>query len=421
MKKRFHWDVAYLYWGITAFCVIVCGVTFFLILNNWQEMRVLVRQILGILSPIIYGLIFAYLLGKVMSFFERRVFSRLINRIFKKRSEKNRFRAVRILSLLLTVVLAILIIGGVFILVLPQILRSLQALLFALPGYYNTAVKWLTNTLEDHSLLEDAAVGLTGAAATQLTNWIENSLLTQANRILANILGGAVSVLRTAANFLIGLVISIYMMYNKEKLSAQAKKVVYSVFGTGRANKLVIGAEFLDKTFGSFIFSRLIDALIIGSICYIFMLAFNMPYPTLIAVIVGLTNIIPFFGPFIGGIPSGVLILLVNPMKCLIFVIFIVILQQLDGNLIYPKIQGSSLGLSGFWVICALLLFSGLFGFWGMLLGVPVFAAIYIACKNAVNKSLKSRGMPSDTEEFKKIYIFDEKTNEPVGKREGRR
>ena len=416
MKKRFRWDVTYLYWGITAFSVIFCGVVVYLLLDRWPSVRASLMDGLGILSPIIYGLMFAYLLNKIMTYLEKKLVSRIVRRVFKNRAENSRIRISRALSVTLTIVFTVLLISSLFTLVLPQIFSSLQSLVTAIPSYFNTVVIWLQNVLEDNSLLEDAAISYAASISSQLTNWIQNTVLSQVENIAVNIIDGAFSFITTIANLIIGFIISIYVMYHKEKFSAQSKKVVYGIFGTKKGNKIIISASFLDRSCGNFITARLIDALIIGTISYIFLAITRMPYPMLIAVLIGITNIIPFFGPFIGAIPSAILILLVNPTQCLIFVIFILILQQLDGNVIYPKIQGTTLGLSGFWIIFSLLVFSGFFGFWGMLLGVPIFTVIYAACRGAATRLLESRSLPTETDEYKNIFIFDEESNEPVYK-----
>jgi predicted PurR-regulated permease PerM len=170
----------------------------------------------------------------------------------------------------------------------------------------------------------------------------------------------------------------------------------------------------VDKTCGGFVVSKLIDSTIVGVVCYVFMAAFRMPYAVLIAVIVGITNVIPFFGPFVGGIPSAIILLLENPANSLIFVVFIVIIQQLDGNVLFPALQGSKSGVSGFWILFAILLFGGMFGFTGFLLGVPVFAVIYEAVRSLARTRLEARGLPAGTDEYEEIAYIDAETRIPV-------
>ena len=414
MKKRFRWDITYLYWGITAFSVIACGVIVFILLDRWPAIRDGLADVLRILSPVLYGLIFAYLLNKMMSMIEKKLISRLINKIFRKSKANSRRRMIRIVSIVLTVIFTVVLIGGILMLVIPQILSSLESLLPAIAGYRDDIIAWLTYTFEDNSQIEGAAVNYARTILDWLEQWIDGTLLRLGESFEQNVIGGALSVIRTVANIVIGFVLSIYALYQKETFAAQSKKIIYSIFGVKKGNRIILGATFLDNSCGSFLTARLLDAIIVGILCYLFLIISNLPYPMLIAVIVGVTNIIPFFGPFIGGIPSGLLILMVSPTQCLIFIVFIVILQQLDGNVIYPKIQGSALGLSGFWIIVSLLVFSGFIGFWGMILGVPIFTAIYAICKGAASKQLANRGMPTNTDAYRDIASFDEETNEPV-------
>ena len=414
LKKRFRWDITYLYWGITAFSVIACGVIVFILLDRWPAIRDGLGDILRMLSPVLYGLIFAYLLNKMMSMIEKKLVSRMINKIMRKSSANNRRRTTRVVSIVMTVIFTVVLIGGILMLVIPQLFSSLESLLPVIAGYRDDVIAWLMYTFEDNSQLEGAAVNYARTILDWVEQWIDGTLLQLGESFEQNLIGGALSVIMTAVNIVIGFVLSIYALYQKETFIAQSKKVIYSIFGVKKGNRIVFGATFLDKSCGSFLTARLLDALIVGILCYLFLIISNLPYPMLIAVIVGVTNIIPYFGPFIGGIPSGLLILMVSPTQCLIFILFIVILQQLDGNVIYPKIQGNALGLSGFWIIVSLLVFSGLIGFWGMIIGVPLFSAIYAICKGAASKQLENRGMPTDTDAYRDIAGFDEETNEPV-------
>jgi predicted PurR-regulated permease PerM len=415
LKREFKWEKKYLYWGITAFLVIAGSITFFTAVSHWRGGFAFIRQIIKILSPVIYGLVFTYLLNKVMTFFERAFLIKLGARLCRKRPERAK-RVTRSLGVLLTVALAFVVVGGALALILPQIYTSVESLVARMPYYVRTAVQWIERILEDNPELENALVNLVGNFTEWLTNWIQSSFLAQGKQIITNLTSGVIGVLRELVNILIGIVVAVYVLYHKEKFAAQSKKALYGVFRTRRANALLRGLHFTDKTCGSFVTSKLIDSLIVGIVCYVAMILLKIPYPALISVMVGVTNIIPFFGPFIGGIPSAVLVLLENPSKALIFVIFIVVLQQLDGNVLYPRIQGGSIGLSGFWILFAILLFGGLFGFWGFILGVPVFAVIYAAVKSFVNGSLKGKGLPSETDVYETVLYFTSDANEPVYK-----
>jgi predicted PurR-regulated permease PerM len=192
--------------------------------------------------------------------------------------------------------------------------------------------------------------------------------------------------------------------------------MVCGVFRPKFANAVVSTVEFVDRSCGGFISGKILDSLIIGVICYISMLILQMPYAALIAVIVGVTNIIPFFGPIIGAIPSAFLIVFISPVKCLIFIIYLIVLQQIDGNIIGPRILGRTVGLSGFWIMFAILFFGSLYGFWGMLLGVPVFSVIYAGIKKLISMLLKKRSMPQDTAEYAGMDHIDLETKAIVKK-----
>jgi predicted PurR-regulated permease PerM len=396
MKKKFTWNSPYVLWGLTALAVIAVGIVIYLGASHWRAVLDFLKIIGGILAPVIYGLVLAYLLNKPMNFFERRIFKKVKGKTPEKAASKR-----RILSLFTIMVIALALIGGAISLLIPQIITSVERLVNRLPAYFNVAMDWLRKTLADNPDLEGIVLGIVGSIEDNLTEWLKTTLLAQANTIVANLTNGVIGVAGVIVNVLIGFVISVYVLSHRETFAAQMKKLLYAVFRPKAAESTLRGFRFLDYTCGSFITSRLIDALIIGIVCYIAMTILRIPYAVLISVMVGLTNIIPFFGPFIGAVPSALLLLLESPTKCLVFVIMIVILQQLDGNVIYPRIQGTSLGLSGFWILFAILLFGGLFGFVGFLLGVPIFAVIYNAVKHFAAARLTAKGMSADTADYK--------------------
>ena len=217
-------------------------------------------------------------------------------------------------------------------------------------------------------------------------------------------------------NLVIGIIVSVYILSNLEGFTASAKRMLYSLFPVETAEKIREGVAFTDRTFMGFINGKLLDSAIIGLICYIVCAILKMPYALLVSVIVGVTNVIPFFGPFIGAVPSAIIILMVSPLKCLIFIVFIIVLQQVDGNIIGPKILGSSIGINGFWVMFSIILGAGLFGFWGMLLGVPVFVVIYTAINSRIERRLKENDLPWRVEEYSELDHIDPVTRQAVKK-----
>ena len=261
--------------------------------------------------------------------------------------------------------------------------------------------------MRENPVVEQYATKIFGNLTDALTNWAQNTLLPSMDGVIVNITTGVYGVLKVVYNIVIGIIVSVYILYNRETFRAHAMKLLYCICSTKTAKSISEALKFTDKTFMGFITGKLLDSAIIGVICYIGCLIMNMPYALLVSVIVGVTNVIPFFGPFIGAIPSALLILLVDPWKCLIFVIFIIILQQVDGNIIGPKILGGSIGINGFWVMFSIIMFGGLFGFWGMLLGVPVFVVIYTGITRLVNKHLRKKDLPDDPEMYSDLDHID--------------
>ena len=217
------------------------------------------------------------------------------------------------------------------------------------------------------------------------------------SEVSTSLIGSVVDLLVWLFNFIIGIIISIYLLSSKELFCAQAKKITYALLREERANNLINNMRFANKTFGGFLIGKILDSFIIGILCFIGTSVLKIPYALLISVIVGVTNIIPFFGPYLGAIPCALILIMINPIKCVVFLIFVLVLQQFDGNVLGPKILGNSTGLSSFWVIFSITVFGGLFGVLGMFVGVPVFAVIYAAIKTFVSQRLVKKNLPADT------------------------
>jgi predicted PurR-regulated permease PerM len=247
---------------------------------------------------------------------------------------------------------------------------------------------------------------------TNVFSWVQTTLLPSLGSVVSNVTTGVAYVVKAVYNLIIGIIVSIYILGSYESFSAGARRLSYSLFGIEGAEKLRDGLAFTDKTFMGFINGKLLDSAIIGLICYIVCASLNMPYALLVSVIVGVTNIIPFFGPLIGAIPATIIILMVDPLKAFIFVVFVIILQQVDGNFIGPKILGNSVGINGFWVMFSIIVGAGLFGFWGMLLGVPVFVVIQALFDKAVVRKLQRSDLPVEPEAYADIRRIDPVTHE---------
>ena len=413
MKRPFRWDKKYLYWGITAFLVIIGSILFFLILSQLSLIWGIIRQVLNALSPIIYGLIFAYLLNKLMSFFEASFLDRTGFRLSPGDPVKAK-RISRIFGVLLTFIILIVIIGGMLALVIPQIYVSIQNLIRQLPSYYQSAIRWSNTFLAANPNLENAVAKIFGNITDSLTSWLQTTLLSRTNQILTDLTAGVFNILKILVSIVIGFIVSVYILHHKEKFGAQCKRLIFGLFKPQRANGILRDLRFLDKTVGGFFLGKIIESLIVGIITYVFLVIFGMPYPVLIAVLLAVTNLVPFFGVFIGAAPSALMILLEDPIKCLIFVIYIIVLHTFATNVLAPRVLGETVGLGGFWVLFAILLFGGLFGFWGLLFGVPVFAVIYAAVSGFNRSQLRDKNYPISTETYENILEFDPETGTPV-------
>lgn len=410
---RFRWDKKYLYWGVTAFCVIAASIVFFLILSKISAIKGFFGIILKVIKPVLYGLLFAYLMNPLVKTFERPILVQWGEKIYGKDSRKSRSFA-RCIAILLALVLVLLIVIGLLWLVLPRLYESIQTLVTNLPLYFDRMRSTVEEIFKANQDVEDYVLGLFDNISQTLSSFLSGDLVNELKTVLVSITSSVYAVVMEIVYIAIGFIVAVYILTSKERFAAQTKKVLYSIFDVQHATDIIEEAHEVNEIFIGFVSGKILDSLIIGVICYISLNIIQMPYKELVSVIVGVTNVIPFFGPFIGAVPSAFLILLVDPFKCLIFVIYILILQQIDGNIIGPKILGQNTGLSSFWVICAILVGGGLFGFAGMLFGVPVFAVIYRSVKRAVEHSLKKKDVPVKTSDFLKIAYLDPVTGEPV-------
>lgn len=398
-------------WGITAFFVVVASVIFFFLIFRLPEFGGLIGKIISILQPIIYGLIIAYLLTPIVNFWDRKLYQALDGTIEK---EKYRKGLAKGLAIFIALLIGAAVIAGLLGLVIPKLLESISGIIASFPGYIETIQKWIELLGNNYSEIFAFQEDIYNKALSHLEQWISTDLLSFMNVLLSSITTSIINVFSHLLNFIIGIIVSIYVLISKERFAGQGKKILYAVFKPNAANTVVTIMRQSNKIFGGFISGKLLDSLIIGILCYIGLSFLQMPYKELVSVIVGVTNIIPFFGPYIGAIPSAFLILLVSPRKCITFLIFVLILQQLDGNIIGPKILGDSTGLSAFWVVFSILLGGGLFGFIGMIIGVPIFAVLYYLIKTAVESRLKRKMLPVETLTYSDINYINDEDNQIV-------
>ena len=415
MRRFFRWDKKYLYWGITAFCVIACSILFFMALNYIDELRNGIARLLQILSPFIWGLVIAYLLNPLVRFLQNRVFGPLFAKFSRGgKGGKGGSGAARMISVILAVLFMVALVTGLFFLIIPQLYSSIETIVVNSPTYIESLTNWATKLLRDYPEISSYVAQILGNVNTNIVSWLQTTILPKMGSVISNVGTGVRYVVTTVYNLAIGLIVSIYVLYDMEGFSARAKRLLYSIMSVESAKKFLDALRFTDRTFIGFLNGKLLDSAIVGLICYIFCVIFKMPYALLVSVMIGVTNIIPFFGPLIGAIPSAIIILMVDPVKCLIFIIFVILLQQLDGNFIGPKILGSTVGISGFWVMFAIIVGAGLFGFWGMVLGVPLFVVIYTFVNEGIKKRLQRSNLPEREEDYKGVDYIDPVTLKPI-------
>ena len=257
--------------------------------------------------------------------------------------------------------------------------------------------------------LEQTVNELLAQYSPKLLDYFDTNLLPNINELVKTLSSSVISIFKALWNFVIGFIISIYVMGSKERFAGQAKKIVYALFDRKTGNEVISNFRFIHGTFIGFIGGKIVDSIIIGIFCFVCTSIIGTPYAILVSVIVGVTNVIPFFGPWIGGIPSALLVLMVDPLQALYFIILILFIQQFDGNILGPKILGDSTGLSGFWVIFSITIFGGLFGVLGMVVGVPIFAVFYAGVKAVVNRMLSKKDLPTDLQPYMTVGEIDEK------------
>ena len=391
--------------GLTIFLVIAACIILYFAFLRADTLFSVAGTIIEILKPIIYGFAIAYLLNPIVKETDKYLLPVLRKKIKKEKTARQFSRAAGILFALLVLFAVIFALLNMLI---PELFHSIRNLMETLPGQLTSGIEAIENLQKEQSTMGLLLGNILNHASETLQNWIQTDLLRQMNIWMTNITTGAMNVLSEVFNFLVGCIVSVYMLFSKELFAAQMKKILYGVMSIEHANMTLHITRKSNEIFGGFIIGKIIDSAIIGVLCFLGLTLLDMPYILLVSVIVGVTNVIPFFGPYIGAIPSAILIALADPIKGIYFLIFILALQQLDGNVIGPKILGDSTGLSAFWVVFSILLGGGLFGFVGMIAGVPTFAVIYYIVKMVVEQKLEKKKMPADTEAYGRVEYLDD-------------
>lgn len=392
-KKR------YLYISLSVFAGIGMSLVLFFVLYRLQGIGAALKKLSDILAPFVYGGVVAYLLRPMCNTYES-FFAEVLPKPVKKTANG--------LAVGLSLVTGILVVYTLIIMIAPQLYASVLSLWNSLPDKINQFLAWATATFgEDEELLQyfNASYQL---LYQELESWAQNTLMPYVTNIVSEVGSSVLKVLNFLYDMLIGLIVAVYLLGSRKKFARQSILLVRSAMKPRWAEMILNEVAFIDRMFGGFIDGKILDSAIIGVLCYFGCLIFKFPNPLLIAAIVGITNVIPFFGPFIGAVPSTFLILIEDPMKALWFVLFVVVLQQLDGNIIGPAILGDRTGLSSFWVLFTIILCGGLWGVVGMIIAVPLFAVIYNGIKRFVRRGLFKKEQLEIWEQYKADYPDEE-------------
>lgn len=376
--------------------VAACIILYFLLLRVEQVTGV-VAKFISVSKPVIYGLAIAYLLNPIVKSVDKRMIP-FLEKTFPRFQKKEELS--RAVGILLSLVFLMAVVVALLNMMIPELYKSIRDMIMNVPNQMDKMVNSLSEMNVSGSALGNLLETFMTEATDFLQNWLRTDLMTRVNDVMSGLTVGVITVLKEIMNALIGLIVSAYVLFGKEKFSQQCKKITYALFRPSSANMILHLTIKSNQIFGGFIIGKIIDSAIIGVLCFIGLSILNMPYTLLVSVIVGVTNVIPFFGPYIGAVPSALLILLTDPKMGIYFILFILALQQFDGNVLGPKILGDSTGLSAFWVVFSILVGGGLFGVPGMILGVPTFAVIYYIVNMLINNKLEKRRLPTDTSSY---------------------
>ena len=376
MDKKPH-AKPYLYGMLAGFGAISLSIVFFFFIYRFKGFGDAVATLTSILMPFIYGGVIAYLLKPVCNTVEN-----FLRRLFPEKLHG----FANGLAVAVTILFGLLLVYALLMMIIPQLITSVTALYYTGRANMGKFVTWFNHLqfVADNETLMEYVNKAYAAISVDLDSWIKNTLMPSMQNIISGVGIGVLNVVTVFKNLIIGIIVAVYLLAARRKFVRQARLILYSIAKPRWADAIVTEVQYADKMFGGFINGKILDSAIIGLLCYLVCVIVKFPSALLVSVIIGVTNVIPFFGPFIGAVPATLLILIQNPIKALWFVLFVLILQQLDGNIIGPKILGNTTGLSSFWVLFAILLFGGLWGFVGMIIGVPLFAVIYDVIKKLV-------------------------------------
>ncbi len=407
--RRSDWDIRpYLAIGVLIFLVFCCCIVVFALIFKYAELKNACSVMLDVLQPIIIGAVLGYLFNPLLCYIEDGLHRLILPKVNNKDKAKHTIRTV---ASILTLLVFLALFGLILYMIVPALIQSITNLINSMSANVDSFIKWY-NQLQFVGDTDGKWEAYLIMGSDYLVNWARTAIMPQLNDYVQTLTKSAINVVVVMKNVVIGLIVAVYVMMEKEHFAGQAKKMVFAVLPVKQANIVLHTVHRVDEIFGGFIIGKIIDSIIIGILCFIGCWILKMPYMLLVSVIVGVTNVIPFFGPIIGAVPCVIIVTITDPMHGLYLLLFILALQQLDGNVIGPKILGDSTGLSSFWVIFAIMVGSGLFGFAGMLFGVPAFAVIYYLIQQLVVHLLKRRKLPEPSLDYTNVTHIDPQTRE---------
>lgn len=404
----------YIYGGVTAVLVVASAILMVFLLMNMNTVIQFVDKLISILAPIIIGAVLAFLVSPIYN-----KTCRVTEQLLEKAPKGIRKQSWigKTMGTLVSMMFVAVVIVSLFYLIIPQLYSSIVSIIENMSVYIQNISNWLERTFEDNPALEAEVLAIYAEVTARIQNWASTNLIPSMEnlegiqnigKLVGGVSSGVVGIVNMAKNLLIGLIVMVYLLNIKRTLAAQGKRMIYAFFPLRVANETVEEFRYIHRVFSGFIIGKIIDSLIIGILCFILMKIMHLPFELLISVIVGVTNVIPFFGPFIGAVPSAILVFLISPMQCLYFIGLVLVLQQFDGNILGPKILGNSTGLSSFWVLFSILLFGGLFGFIGMIVAVPLTAVIFDLFAKLEYHRLRKKNLSPDAREYENLKRIDE-------------
>ena len=401
----------YFKWGITAVAVIVIALVISLIFSKLGIIASALKTVVSTVSSVLYGVVMAFLMAPVYDRISAWV-EEILSSFFPKWKKSGKW--AKFIATLACLIILIFVIFALIMMIIPELVNSITNVIGYAPDGMSNLENWLKDILNKNPDLEKLVIDNYQDISERVSDIATTTVLPNVNTYIKNLSSGVINALGVVVNIIIGMMVMMYLLNMKTTLSSQAKKIVYSMAGVKIGNEIVTEARYIKNMFEKFIVGKIIDSIIIGIINYVFMAIIHMPYALLISVVVGVTNVIPFFGPFIGAIPSIILLLLISPVTALQFAVWILVLQQVDGNIIGPKILGQTTGLPSFWVLFSILLFGGLFGIVGMIIAVPTWAIIYRTISRVSEYFLRKKGLEPDSGSYVNLDYIDEESKKYI-------